>query len=383
MEGSSESHPTVYKRDHSFIPPIPEGPNFKCRICNKVGEYGKIVAHLQSHRLTALEHGDYTMYRCNGQCIKSSHFHCCFCGESRTPQAIAKHLKSCAEHPQHSSDMPSPCPASAAYRGPSTASRPVCDVSTMASTASPVPATASPACNAYTASPDSSAAYTALKVPGSPAEFTAARDPAPASARPLASKVSRVVQSMPKTTTCPHCNTNLLKKNLKTHIERRHSSSVVEITATHHLPSQCLDSKKGIFAVARTSSGLRNPHTKSHLKQTRPELFQKVRSTDSNKFETFTQSDPQGHSTDDNLYPPEGAALTSLISYLLNNKKMPSVLPKDVCSPLKVQTLTKEMCPRTARDVGFVDNSIGIKSGQRGCTTLMTTLSCHSIFAFS
>ena len=59
---SFQSHPTVFKGDHAFIPPIPDGPNFKCSICNKVGDYGKIVAHLQSHRLTALKHGGIYLY---------------------------------------------------------------------------------------------------------------------------------------------------------------------------------------------------------------------------------------------------------------------------------------------------------------------------------
>ncbi|XP_034082898.1 uncharacterized protein LOC117553198 isoform X1 [Gymnodraco acuticeps] len=84
---------------------------------------------------------------------------------------------------------------------------------------------------------------------------------------------------------------------------------------------------------------------KWHLNQTRPELFLKVRSTDSDVFETFDESDPEGHSTEDILYPPEGAALTSLVLYLLDHKKLPAVLSTDACSPQNMETLPKRHIP--------------------------------------
>ncbi|MGL5598221.1 MAG: hypothetical protein ACRDDA_08930 [Aeromonas sp.] len=287
------------------------------------------------------------------------------------------------------------------------------------------------------------------------------------------------------------------KKNIKTHIQRRHSSSNTDITANHHLLSQCMDRNKGIFAVRRSFSGFGNPihvqkctwgnnhhvsceldqcrrasefsrrsglmgfqciHVKSltycpvsaepdialkeevladmvrkkwisentkkicisrkvkaesengplskevslgngtskicvsvletctsyysrlgrvivcfdrkrnawhcpcskprnycahksiakwHLNQTQPELFLKVRCTDSDVFETFAESNRQDVDTTEGciLYPPEGNALTAIVLYLLNNKKLPAVLPKDVCSPQNMETLPKHLIP--------------------------------------
>ncbi|XP_034088953.1 uncharacterized protein LOC117557285 isoform X2 [Gymnodraco acuticeps] len=427
QQAETAIHPTVYKGD-ALITPLCEGANkYKCKFCSKVGDYGHIAAHLQTHRRTAVKHGGFTMYRCNGVCCKSPHFHCCYCGEFRTQPTIRNHVQKCAVA--------------------------ACSVGSLRQTAT-VSSAASQIATASVAS-----------------------TPLQAISR------SKVVQSRAKRTTCPLCKTELYMKNLKTHVDRRHSSSVPDITSNRHLPSQCLDLKKGIFAVGRTFSGLRNPihvqkftwgnshqvvcelenckqasdfsrrsnllgfeciHVRSliycptsskpdvtlkeevlsdmvekkwisdntkrmclvrkekaesgnsplskvvtfcsgasrvyvsvletytsyysrlgrvsvcydikrnawqcpcskpnnscahksiakwHLNQTRPELFLKVRSTDNDVFETFVESDPEGHSTEDILYPPERAALTSLVLYWLDHKKLPAVPSTDACSP--------------------------------------------------
>ncbi len=51
---------------------------------------------------------------------------------------------------------------------------------------------------------------------------------------------------------------------------------------------------------------------------TRPELFLKVRCTDSDVFDTFAETCPPNvHSTEESLqYPPDGSALTSVVLYL-------------------------------------------------------------------
>ncbi|XDV41978.1 hypothetical protein PO909_010746 [Leuciscus waleckii] len=307
----------------------------------------------------------------------------------------------------------------------------------------------------------------------------------------------KIFKSRPKRTTCTFCNLIVNKKNIKKHIERRHSSVNADVTANHHLPSQCIDRNNGIFAVGRTFSGFSNPihvqkctwgnkhhvsceleqckraaeftrrsglmgfqciHVKSisycpissepditlkeevlsdmvkrkwisentkkiclvrkqkaesescplsqevslgngtskicvsvletsisyysrlgrvivcfdkkrntwhcpcskprnscphksiakwHLNQTQPELFLKVRSTDSDVFDIFVESGPQDiHSTEKMiLYPPEKKDLNTMVLYLLNNKKLPAVLPKDLCSPQNMETLPKHLIP--------------------------------------
>ncbi|XP_033944377.1 uncharacterized protein [Pseudochaenichthys georgianus] len=494
------------------------------------------------------------MYRCNGVCCKSSHFHCCYCGEIRTQPTILKHVQKCAGAAYSVGSLRQTATvsssaatvsssaatvSSSAATVSSTASTVASSVSSTASTvSSPASTVVSPVSPAdYTigpaacsvgslrhtstvASSASTVASSASTVASSASTVASSASSVASSASTVASTVaypvtsaasqiatasvastplqaisrSKVVQSRAKRTTCPLCKTELYMKNLKTHMDRRHSSSVPDITYNHHLPSQCLDLKKGIFAVGRTFSGLRNPihvqkftwgnshqvvcelenckqasefsrshllgseciHVRSlvycptsskpdvtlkeevlsdmvgkewisddtkrmclvrkekaesensplskvvtfcsgasrvyvsvletctsyysrlgrvsvcydikrntwqcpcakpknscahksiakwHLNQTRPELFLKVRSTDSDVFETFVESDPEGHSTEDILYPPEGAALTSIVLYLLDHKKLPAVLSTDACSPQNMETQPKRLIP--------------------------------------
>ncbi len=95
---------------------------------------------------------------------------------------------------------------------------------------------------------------------------------------------------------------------------------------------------------------MHGPHksiTKWHLNQTRPELFLKVRCTDSDVLETFAETcPPDVHRTEESFqYPPDGSALTAVVLYWLKNKKMPAVLPKDICSPQNMETLPKHLIP--------------------------------------
>ncbi len=66
----------------------------------------------------------------------------------------------------------------------------------------------------------------------------------------------KILKSKRRKTTCCFCNLRLKNKNLKMHIQRRHSEKAPhrDITANHHLQS-CVLIKKGIFAVSRTFKG--------------------------------------------------------------------------------------------------------------------------------
>ncbi|XP_035273406.1 deoxyuridine 5'-triphosphate nucleotidohydrolase-like isoform X5 [Anguilla anguilla] len=46
---------------------------------------------------------------------------------------------------------------------------------------------------------------------------------------------------------CPHCNLLLNSKNLKRHLQRRHTALVKDITADRNL--QCIDADRGIYAI--------------------------------------------------------------------------------------------------------------------------------------
>ncbi len=59
---------------------------------------------------------------------------------------------------------------------------------------------------------------------------------------------------------CPHCNMSLYLKNLKHHMQRRHSSKFSDITKEYHLQSQ---PQSGIYAVAKVFCG---PSVPIHVK---------------------------------------------------------------------------------------------------------------------
>ena len=112
------------------------------------------------------------------------------------------------------------------------------------------------------------------------------------------------------------------------------------------------DRKRNTWHCPCAKQKNRCPHksiAKWHFNQTHPELFQKVRSTDSDVFDLFGKHGPQdGHSTGHDtasVYPPEGDGLMAMILYLLKNKKVPSVLPKDVSSPPNRNALPMHLIP--------------------------------------
>ncbi|XP_043952543.1 uncharacterized protein LOC122819687 isoform X2 [Gambusia affinis] len=59
--------------------------------------------------------------------------------------------------------------------------------------------------------------------------------------------------------TCEMCNLRLRKKNLRTHLKRKHQENVELISHSHHLRSQCVDAKIGVFAVEKSFNGPSRP----------------------------------------------------------------------------------------------------------------------------
>jgi len=54
---------------------------------------------------------------------------------------------------------------------------------------------------------------------------------------------------------CIHCGIELNKKNLRLHIQRKHTDVKQSITNERHLLSQCIDGENGIFAVQKSFFG--------------------------------------------------------------------------------------------------------------------------------
>jgi len=52
-------------------------------------------------------------------------------------------------------------------------------------------------------------------------------------------------------TKCPLCHITIQKKNLRKHLERKHTKSRDDITSSHHLYSDCIDRANGVYAVQK------------------------------------------------------------------------------------------------------------------------------------
>ena len=114
----------------------------------------------------------------------------------------------------------------------------------------------------------------------------------------------------------------------------------------------CYDKKSNTWHCPCSKARRSCPHksvAKWHLNQTQPELFLKVRSTDSDVFDTFSKEhDSQyGRNTEEKcIYPPKGKELASLVLYLINKKRIPAVLSKNVSSHQSNGNFPKYLIPQ-------------------------------------
>ena len=58
---------------------------------------------------------------------------------------------------------------------------------------------------------------------------------------------------------CPICHVLINKKNVKRHMERKHSAKQKDITASSHLQSECIDPENGVYAVHKAFHGTSTP----------------------------------------------------------------------------------------------------------------------------
>ncbi|KAK0149363.1 hypothetical protein N1851_009911 [Merluccius polli] len=164
---------------------------------------------------------------------------------TRAPVATATSSASAAARAPEATAASS---VSAATRAP--------EASVASATARATEATATSSASAATRAPEASAASSVSATAHAPA--AASRSPSCSVSPSIKSNPNpypKILQSKPQKTTCTFCNLIVNKKKLKVHIQRRHTSSCVDVTSIHHLPSQCVDQKNGIFAVQRTFSG--------------------------------------------------------------------------------------------------------------------------------
>lgn len=96
-----------------------------------------------------------------------------------------------------------------------------------------------------------------------------------------------------------------------------------------------------------TSSCPHKAIAKWHLFQTHPKLFKKVKTTEKEAFDTYTNDADcnDDEQSSDVLYPPQGNLLTQLVKYIQMSKKLPAVLPLDVRAPPRIEDLPSHLIP--------------------------------------
>ncbi|XP_065096188.1 uncharacterized protein [Paramisgurnus dabryanus] len=231
-----ELHPTVCK-EGILKKPISEGPYYKCQFCCKRGEYAYVVAHMQTHEKTAVKHGGYKIYRCHCGFCKSHHYHCCYCARTLTQQNVFRnHLQKCGL--ANASIVP-------CVSAPSRVSAPSSSVCTPSSVsaASSVRAPSRVAASSSVSVRSSDQCLTACRTTTSnPTVITLSKsDDKQVTSTSTQTSNPKILKSIPKRTTCPFCNLIMNKKNIKVHIQRRHSSANTDGKANPHLPSQSMD----------------------------------------------------------------------------------------------------------------------------------------------
>ncbi|KAF5906793.1 putative serine racemase, partial [Clarias magur] len=235
MPQTSELHVTIcpkVKRPQ----PICTGPDeYKCQFCNRKGEYAALVAHVQTHEKSAIEFQEIKIYKCNLGCRKNSHYHCCSCKRTIISRNyFTEHIHRCrlsinTQVPTQSGSslVSSTLPALLGHSAPpvntsvpicsdNNGSDPQCGEDCAAGTfnvfdvkiKSPSP-------------PSSPASLTVSITPSDSKDYIMSVNPShsmcAASLKGETTRATRV--------TCCFCNLSLNKKNVKSHMQRRHMSA--------------------------------------------------------------------------------------------------------------------------------------------------------------
>ncbi|XP_039601812.1 uncharacterized protein LOC120524049 [Polypterus senegalus] len=291
---------------------------YHCPFCKptvyKPNQLYAVQIHLQNHLNLAVRHEDYVIVKCNLDCRKTAHFHCCYCSATviRRVQLIS-HISKCkpfqssasqAVHRPpiciiqrlstdpaqtllpaltpstpssagpalpssqvHASPPPSPAspllpPLQSSTPRPPSPSGPAFPLSLKMSPRSPSPSGLAflPSLKSSPRSPSTVGPVLPLLLKSSPSppppcasslplSPSPSSDPSPAVLIPSRVKVQVQKQIRVK---CIHCGMVINKKNLRTHLGRKHMDITENITARKHLKSQCIDRLNGIYAVEKS-----------------------------------------------------------------------------------------------------------------------------------
>ncbi|XP_067303567.1 uncharacterized protein [Pseudorasbora parva] len=191
----------------------------------------------------------YTIHRCGLGCRSQLHYHCMYCQSMLLrKEDFKKHLTVCQTKQSTSVPLSEPCSASTVPCPPSAESTSVplsepCSASTV-----PCPP------SAESTSVPLSEPCSASTVPCPPsAESTS--EPSAESADHGIHAATRVHVRPVVRERCPMCNVVMNKRNIRKHIDRKHTNQVLDVNSKRHLRSECIDEVNGIYSVQKTFLG--------------------------------------------------------------------------------------------------------------------------------
>uniref|UniRef100_A0A4W5RR66 C2H2-type domain-containing protein n=1 Tax=Hucho hucho TaxID=62062 RepID=A0A4W5RR66_9TELE len=237
------------QKDHLYHCPFCQPSIFKPR------DYASVLTHIESHRLKAVLHREFTIFICHLECREAKHFHCPYCPKTYVNRSdFTKHIPQCESvccrapgstviAPDVTSAMASaPDVNSATARAPDVTSATVRapDVTSATVRAPDVTsamARAPDVTSAMARAPD----VTSATAPDVTSATARAPDVTSATARGPGSVCPAVRPAVKRKIKCCNCSLWLNKKNLRKHQLRKHTSAEKDITAHSNLKSQCLD----------------------------------------------------------------------------------------------------------------------------------------------
>ncbi|XP_055004348.1 uncharacterized protein LOC110158511 isoform X2 [Boleophthalmus pectinirostris] len=180
--------------------------NIHCPFCStkmfRPSKKSRVVEHLKKHFNYSVKFEGFTIHRCRRTCRSVPHYHCPYCKSSvlRTMDFM-RHLQVCK-----SKDL------------------------------------------SVTAIQSSSAAEDRLKLANSTPVY-----------KNITWKRPNLKEKKNTHLKCPKCHLVFYRKNLKKHIERKHSLQELDISAFSHLKSECVDPQNGVYAVHNIIRGVSRP----------------------------------------------------------------------------------------------------------------------------
>ncbi|KAK6328219.1 hypothetical protein J4Q44_G00001970 [Coregonus suidteri] len=271
---------------------------YHCPFCQpsifKPRDYASVSAHIESHRLKAVLHREFTIFICHLECRAAKHFHCPYCPKTYVNRSdFTKHIPQCESVRGRAPGATARAPdvTSATARGPDAASATARGPDVTSATArGPDAASATArgpdAASASARGPDAASAsargpdVTSATARGPGAASATARGPDAASATARGPDVTSATVRGPDVTSatvrgpdvtsatvrgpgsacpavrpaskrkikCRNCSLWLNKNNLTKHQLRKHTSAEKDITAHSNLKSQCFVQDNWVFA---------------------------------------------------------------------------------------------------------------------------------------